>query len=270
MSESPVASLYFCGDMEQPDRHEALSGEVIVVTVRCPDKSTANEDSAAVIASGDGGGVLVVADGMGGGPVGEQASRIAVESLQEAVQERDPELTPLRAAILNGIELANQRILNLGCGAATTLTAAEVQDGVVRPYHVGDSTLLVVGQRGRIKLLTVAHGPVSMALEAGMIDDQEAMLHEDRHVVSNVLGTQEMRIEIGPPISLSRYDTMVLATDGLFDNLSTAEVVQQIRKGSLMKSTMHLLELVRKRMESTAEAVPNKPDDVTLIAYRQK
>ena len=42
-----------------------------------------------------------------------------------------------------------------------------------------------------------------------------------------------MRIEIGPAVCLSQLDTVVIASDGLFDNLSIQEVVGSMRKGML-------------------------------------
>ncbi len=57
------------------------------------------------------------------------------------------------------------------------------------------------------------------------------MHHEERHLVSNVVGTDDMRIELGPPLKLARYDTVLLASDGLLDNLYTDEIVELIRKG---------------------------------------
>ena len=82
--------------------------------------------------------------------------------------------------------------------------------------------------RGRVKLQTISHSPVGYAVESGMLDDQEAMHHEERHVVSNIIGTPEMRIEIGPPIDLATYDTLLVATDGLADNLHIEEIIERI------------------------------------------
>ena len=79
----------------------------------------------------------------------------------------------------------------------------EISNGSVRPYHVGDSVILLVGQRGKIKLQTVSHSPVGYAVEAGVLDEVEAMHHQDRHVVSNFIGSPEMRIEVGAPLRLA-------------------------------------------------------------------
>ena len=132
----------------------------------------------------------------------------------------------LRAAILNGIEAANQAVRDLGTGAATTLALVEIQDRTIRTYHVGDSEILVTGQRGKVKLQTIPHSPIGYAVEAGLMEEEEAIHHEARHVISNVIGSDQMRIEMGPPTELAPRDTLLLASDGLFDNLFPDEIVE--------------------------------------------
>ena len=105
-------------------------------------------------------------------------------------------------------------------------------------------------------------------MEAGVLDEEEAMHHEERHVVSNVVGSAEMRIEIGPEIRLAPRDTVVLASDGLLDNLTMDEIIARVRKGRLDKAVRWLALDTRRRMTCPEEGQPSKPDDTTIIAYR--
>ncbi len=262
-------TLYLTQNMAEPVVLDQLRGITVIFSSKCPDKETDNEDAAAVLVSTESSGVLVVADGMGGGAAGEQASKLAVTAIKKEVISHANNDLVLRAAILNGIESANEKIRALGIGAATTLAVVEIQEGVIRPYHVGDSSILVVGQRGKIKLQTVAHAPVSQAVEAGVLDDDDAMHHEDRHLVSNVVGAEDMRIEIGPTLTLSRFDTLLIATDGLFDNLAVDEIVENIRKGPLQQGVQRIVREVHQRMDDSSGNLPCKPDDLTVIAYRR-
>jgi serine/threonine protein phosphatase PrpC len=175
----------------------------------------------------------------------------------------------LRTAILNGLETANGRVQSVGIGTATTLAVVEVVDYTVRPYHVGDSMILVVGQRGKIKLQTTSHSPVGFAVEAGLLDEIEAMHHEDRHLVSNVIGSAEMTIEIGTSLRLAPRDTVLLASDGLFDNLFIQEIVDRIRKGPLDQAVERLATDSRRRMLQPEPGSPSKPDDLTIVALRR-
>jgi len=244
-------------------------GQVAIFSARSPDKQSPNEDAAAVVPVNEHAAVLVVADGMGGSPAGQRASALAVEQMVAALREAAPDEPSLRAAVLNGIENANRAICGLGVGAASTLAVAEVWGDTVRPYHVGDSMILLVGQRGKVKLQTVSHSPVGYAVESGMLDAAEAMHHEDRHMVSNILGTPQMRIEIGSAVRLARYDTLMLATDGLLDNLHTAEIIARIRKGSLGRSLRALADEALRRMTAPQPGEPSKADDLTFVLYRR-
>ena len=175
----------------------------------------------------------------------------------------------LRAAILNGIEAANQAVRELGTGAATTLALVEIQDRTIRTYHVGDSEILVTGQRGKVKLQTIPHSPIGYAVEAGLMEEEEAIHHEARHVISNVIGSDQMRIEMGPPTEMAPRDTLLLASDGLFDNLFPDEIVEAIRSGPLDNSIGSLVEAAQGRMATSGGTAPSKPDDLTVIAFRR-
>ena len=233
MKMPPLAPKAFFGvDMAACEIHRLEGGACGVYSSRRPNKETPNEDAAAVIPAGNGAAVLVVADGMGGGPAGERASIAAVEAITGELEGyRGGEEELLRTAILDGMERANRAVRELAPGAATTLAVVQVEGRIIRPYHVGDSLILVTGGRGSIKLQTIPHSPVGYGVEAGLLDEEAAIRHEDRHFVSNMVGTPEMRIEIGAPLELARRDTLLLASDGLSDNLLIHEIVERIRKG---------------------------------------
>jgi serine/threonine protein phosphatase PrpC len=243
-------------------------GTACAFTGRAPGKETDNEDSLGLIPCGEKTGVLVVADGLGGLPSGDQASATAVRQVSKNVTDSCNGQLVLREAILDGIEQANKIIMEHGVGSGTTIAAVGIENNYVRPYHVGDSAILVTGQRGKIKYLTIPHSPVGYAVEAGFIEADDAIYHEERHLVSNIIGTSEMRVEIGPGIKLAPRDTLVIASDGLFDNLQVEEIVNIIRTGPLPLAAENLVKTCRGRMTEFSETRPHKPDDLGLILFR--
>ncbi|MCW9024180.1 MAG: protein phosphatase 2C domain-containing protein [Gammaproteobacteria bacterium] len=265
---SQVPLLYLGDNNGEQATHTFAGGTVCVYSCQSPDKTSGNEDSAGLIPCGQHAGVLAIADGMGGVAGGDKASQTAITELSKTVTTQCAPHTPLRDGILDGIEKANQKILDFGTGSATTLIAVEVNDGVVRSVHVGDSVALVTGQRGKIKYQTISHSPVGYALESGLIPEEEAMTHDERHIISNVVGSTEMRLEIGPQLELARHDTLLLGSDGLFDNLTIEEIIEIIRCGSLIDAAQTLSTLCQKRMTQTQEDSLCKPDDLTFILYR--
>ncbi|MEE8055941.1 MAG: protein phosphatase 2C domain-containing protein [Gammaproteobacteria bacterium] len=263
-----AASVFLEGDMAEGEIVRIGGGEAVVYSSRSPAKETPNEDGAALIPFDDGSGVLVIADGAGGLREGARASALAIDALTSAIRAAEKECVELREAILNGIESANQAVSALGTGAATTLAAVELQHSSLRPYHVGDSMILVTGQKGKIKLQTISHSPVGYAVQAGLLDEAEAMHHEDRHLISNFIGSADMHIDIGSTVELAPRDTVVIATDGLFDNLHIDEIVERTRKGNLLQVARSLADACHQRMKNPEHDHPSKPDDLTFIVFR--
>lgn len=257
-------------DMTEGERFELGAAEAVVLSIPKPGRDGPNQDAAALVSLGNEAAVAVVSDGAGGHPGGAEAASLAVRSVCASVAELGADLGNLREAIINGFESADRAISALGTGAAATLAVVEIQASHMRAYHAGDSMVLVTGQRGRIKWLTIPHSPVGYAVEAGLLDRGEALHHEDLHLVSNLLGAQGMRIELGAALELAPRDTVVLASDGLSDNLHLDEIVERVRKGPLSKAVAELAALGRERMSASSGGVPSKPDDLTFIAIRPR
>lgn len=226
-----------------------------------------NEDGAAIIPVDDERLVLAVADGVGGCPCGEDASAIALTTLAGQLATVNGETSGIRNAVLTGFEEANLGVMDIGRGAATTLVALEIIRDCVRPYHVGDSLFMVIGGRGKIKARIYGHTPAGLALRAGLIDESRALHHDQRHIVSNLVGDQHMTIDVGTPIQLSPRDTVLVASDGLFDSLTTAEIGKLATRKPLKAAVTGLVEASRHSM-SSARRTWSTPDDLTVLAYR--
>lgn len=264
------AKKYIQANLEKPEVYSFAQGLACLFTKRSPEKETPNEDTLALIPVDNSNGVLVVADGVGGSPTGQDASRIAIESITQSINKAIKDNVSLRDGILNGIEQANKRICDSSSGSAATLAVVEIHGKTIRSYHVGDVLILLTGQRGKLKHQNVPHSPVGYAVESGMLDETDAIHHEERNIVSNVIGTPEMRIEIGPTITLSQKDSLIVSSDGLPDNLYIDEIVEYIRKDPLKVAAKKLTTHCLKRMEHIEEGQPHHPDDLTYIIYRPR
>lgn len=267
MSPAQDSAQLFLGDEEVCDI-ELPQGSVSVRSIRSPDKETQNEDSAAVIPLSSGALVLAVADGVGGSPSGAEASKTAVKILKRSLSGADLGRDNLRTAILDAVESANKSLLASGKRGATTLVIAELAADSLRCYHVGDSELIAVGQRGAMKARIIPHSPTGFAVEAGLLDEDEAVQHEQRHVLFNVIGSLDMRVDVAAPIKLAARDTVLLTSDGLVDNLYVDEIVELMRAGPIQVAADRLVAAARERMTNEGGPNPSKPDDLTVILYR--
>lgn len=271
MNDSDDAGLeHFLIDMDmgQPLSLAFSYGTVAALCQRCPDRSEPNDDSGAVIQTRGGQLVLVVADGVGGCPGGFQASAISVRAIAANVRTAPPE-ADLRPFILDGIEQAHREVLELSIGAATTLSVVEIQPESMRCYQVGDSMAMLIGQRGKMKWKSTPHSPVGFAIESGLLDEATAMQHDERHLVSNLIGGHQMYIEIGPVEPIGKRDSVLVGSDGLFDNLHLQEIVNIGRCGPLIQRVSALANLSTERMLNAGGAQPGKPDDLTILLYHR-
>lgn len=267
---TPDVRKYLDADMVEPEALAVAGGLAVVASVRRPEKTGPNEDAAAVVVLSEAEALFIVADGCGGMANGEQASRIAVDSLVRQVKKAHAESLPMRGAILDGIEAAHRSIVELKNGAGATLAVVHVDRDEARPYHVGDSQILILGGRGKVKLLTTSHSPVGYAVESGLLEEHEAIDHEERHLVSNYLGCETMHVEMGSRRKLALRDAVLVASDGVLDNLLQEEIVALLRSGSVAKAAARLAGLARQRMTEPKEGQPHKPDDLTLIAFSRR
>lgn len=266
-STSPVLELEAVATGIQ--RFRFAAGEVAASSQRSPHKEGPNEDALAIIPCGQD-LVLAVADGVGGCPNGHLAAQIMVTTLAERLQAPPGPEEELRNVLIEVIEHANERVLELGSGSATTVALVAIQGEWAQSIHVGDSPILITGQRGRVRYQSIPHSPTGYAEASGIIieEDDPEWYREHRHLVSNIVGSREMRIEIGPRVRLRPRDTVLLASDGLSDNLLSEEMVEAARKGALGRAAERLIHASAARMQSEEPGWRGHPDDLTLILFR--
>ena len=164
----PLAELFLESNFSETRQLQVAKRQVVAFCHSSPASTTSSEDAAACFQVSDTTGVLVVADGVGGHHSGEIAAAQAIECIRRNLEQNQG--NSLRETLLNAIEAANQAVMRRGLVAATTLAMVELQQDFIRPFHVGDSTITLISQRGRIKWQSVGHAPVDYAVEAGVLN----------------------------------------------------------------------------------------------------
>ena len=77
-----------------------------------------------------------------------------------------------------------------------------------------------------------------------------------------------MWVDIGRPIQLADLDTVILASDGLWDNLYRDEVAGLVCNRSLMMAANGIFRMATDRMKRELHSDFGKPDDLSFILYR--
>lgn len=255
-------------DMDDVQEMPFASGRVAYFTCRCPDKATVSEDALGIFDLSETQGVLVLTDGCGGMQGGEVAAETVINEVRRKLANYSS-TDSLRSAVLDGLELANEAIRALGKGAATTVIVALVEHNKIRSIHAGDSQALIIGGRGKVKMQTVSHSPVGYGVEAGLIDEDEAIDHEDRHLVSNIVGSKSTHFEIGSPRAMAERDTLLLGSDGVFDNFLEGELARLAKTSPLLNAASEIISAAQYRMNHEEPDVPSKADDLSLLMFRR-
>jgi len=209
------------------------------------------------------GRLAIVADGMGGHEGGQEASRIAVEAIEQtyAAAQSDPQ-----AALVDGFRAAHQRIQQYAAahpalvGMGTTATAVVLLASQLFYAHIGDSRLYLVSG-STISRLTHDDSYVGRLVESGVITVEEADKHPQRHILTAALGAgPEAEPEIGSaPIPLSAGDVVVVCTDGLWSLMEDEEIRQAVVQHVSLDACRALVETAKRR---------GGPDNITVQVLR--
>lgn len=261
--------------MHEACGRETAVGEIAWFVTAGPERAAhnePNEDSAALLPVTERTCVLVLADGLGGEADGAVASRIVVEKFRDHIASAGRSSRRLRNAVLDAIEVASEEIRKSTSGGGSTVAAAIITGATVRPVHAGDSMILLVSEKGRVRWQSIDHSPVGYAVESGMMGPGEAIVHPDRHYVSNSVGSRDLRLDVGPTLKMRFGDTLLLCSDGLSDNLTVREMTGTLRAGSLVPQVDVMVQTALGRMQSghvLESGVIGKPDDLSILAYRR-
>lgn len=210
------------------------------------------------------GRLALVADGMGGYEGGQEASRLAVETIQD-VYDHDPADDP-RDALLNGFRVAHERIRLYADahpefhGMGTTCTALALHDLRLYYVHVGDSRLYLL-RGGAISRLTRDHSYVGRLVESGVLNSDEAERHPQRHILTAALGAGGEIVADAPtdPVTLEDGDVLVLCTDGLWGLVHEPEILKVVAGRDASAACAELVKMARER---------GGPDNITVQILR--
>lgn len=223
-----------------------------------------NEDAwGATAIGGDSGPVLLaVADGMGGHPGGDVASRLAIEACLDAANEGVPD-RPIPEWLSWLFRRAKER-LHEHAGLhptlrtmGTTLTVLLVQEDGGWVGHLGDTRLLWA--RGdTIGIVTRDHSAAWERVEKGTLSLDQAERDPMGALLTRHLGPfspcDPDIFEL--PLALAKGDRLLLCSDGLGKVVSMEEVISLTAPVTIKKG-------VSKLIDAAIEA--GGPDNITVI-----
>ncbi len=210
--------------------------------------------------------LAVLADGMGGLALGEEASQLAVDKFMHEFENGAPGNSVddcLRQSLLS----ANAAVYDLACGGGrredigTTLVATAIVGEELYWIAAGDSRIYLLTD-GKMKQLNLDHiyaNHLAQDVEKGRITLKEAQDHPEKDYLTSYLGLPRLsEISQGnKPVKLKPGEKILLCSDGLTNTLTEKQISA----------------ILQSQLENTAEVIvrevlmANKAhqDNVTVI-----
>jgi PPM family protein phosphatase len=190
--------------------------------------------------------LMMVADGMGGAAGGEEASAMAVDSVETYVLEalkwfsrcRENEEDQVLSEFQRALGQAHSQVRAQAAenpdlrGMGTTLTLAYSVNDELYLAHVGDSRAYLF-RDDCLYRLTQDHSLVEEMVRRGAIAPEEAARHRWRHVITSTVGGDSATIRVDVHrLHLQPGDAVLLCSDGLTEMLLADQITEVLANSS--------------------------------------
>ena len=215
----------------------------------------------------DGYAWAVVCDGMGGAAAGDLASTMARDRYESHMAYLEAPTLELEEGdlMLQAVQDANRAVyLKAGtnrafAGMGTTLVGALIRDHDLWMVNVGDSRgYRVTG--GNIRQITRDHSVVEELIQHGALTPEEARRHPQRNLITRALGTtKQVKADLFRE-TLEDGDAILLCSDGLVNEVTDQEILQEVLAGGTAAEVCH--RLLDRALDAGAS------DNVTVVLFQ--
>lgn len=210
--------------------------------------------------------LLVVCDGMGGGPGGKTASSIVTQTIIDYVVGESSDISPLsllagaataaNEAVLSQVE-RNQALRGMG----TTCVCVLLQKNKAFILHVGDSRCYQL--RGdRCVFRTADHSYVGELVRRGSLTEEAARVSKYSNVITKAVGAGA---NIEPEVEMITYkpgDRFALMTDGIWGSMPEPQLLNLLCCDSNLET---LVPRIAAKVDSIGIAEGGGHDNLTLL-----
>ena len=184
-----------------------------------------------ILLSGTAFALGLVADGMGGGVRGADASRTAAEAACRSLHSSglDRPLDALFAAVQAAQDAvllysANEGFEGASFGTTLVIALVDETSGDAVVANVGDSRAYIVDDRGA-RPISRDHSIVAERVAAGRLTPAEARHAPDRNVLTRAVGSRHaVLVDLFGPRGLRPGDRLLLCSDGIHGLLEDEEI----------------------------------------------
>ena len=183
--------------------------------------------------------LYILADGMGGYNGGETASKLAVQTAKNYIENNFKEIEKDRDSIIqllgSSMEYANMVVYEKSQekpelhGMGTTLEICLIYNNKVYIGHIGDSRIYRI-RKEFIRKLTQDHSYVQKLVKEGKITKEQAEVHPQKNMLTRALGCNAF---VEPDVMVKGFlkdDILVMCSDGLTNMVKTEIIYQEASK----------------------------------------
>lgn len=212
--------------------------------------------------------LVVICDGMGGGPAGKTASMIAIQTIIGVIKAA-PEgnrkglfqdaISQANAAI---IKAAEETPANRGMG--TTVIALLINERSAVIAHVGDSRLYKL--RDGMKLFrTQDHSMVGEMVRKKILTEEQARLSAQSNIITRALGTSKtVEAEIDE-VAFEKGDRFALCSDGIWGAFPEPQLIKKFSSKRLEQTVVEQLAM---ETDEVGKAKGGHHDNLTIALIK--
>ena len=207
-------------------------------------------------------GIWAVADGMGGHAVGDVASKMVLEAIEQI--DCTSELKDIVNCVEDCLIGVNQKILQYSQDAlenktvGSTIVVLIISGRIGICLWVGDSRLYRY-RKGNLERLSRDHSRVEELIQQGALDPLEAENHPESNVITRAVGVDEDFC-----VDINAFDTRIgdsflLCSDGLYNMLDNHNIAMHLEQPDNADKVSHLI---------SAALEQGAPDNVSAIVVK--
>lgn len=184
--------------------------------------------------------LLIVCDGMGGGPGGRTASYTARTVIVNTILDCNRQ-TPRDYALKMAIAKAEEKLEHLGDanrtlkGMGTTVVVVLVSEDCATIAHLGDSRCYVFRKKKFI-FRTQDHSLVAELVKRKVMTEEEARISPQSNVITRGLGYVSNHAPEIDEIPYRRGDRFVICTDGVWGSMPARQLIGQLTASGDLQS----------------------------------
>ena len=210
-----------------------------------------NEDAFYISNSLDEVQLYMLADGMGGYNGGEIASKLAIQSAKNYIENNFKEIEKDKDSIIqligSSIEYANMVVYEKAkenkelSGMGTTLEVCLIYNNRAFIGHVGDSRIYRI-RKEFMRKLTQDHSYVQKLVKDGTITQEEAAHHPQKNMLMKALGCNAF---VEPDVMVKGFlkdDILIMNSDCLTNLVPQEEIFKEAKK-NIEQATKNLVQM---------------------------